>query len=168
MGAPSIFDLSSLDDTHRDLAIDAIDDFDYDWAQLAPALLKKTGKIQITIKIKDTSKWNAAGLSWPNGRIQIGSHVFEELWFQQILKHELGHVVDFFHLAPQGLRTKIARIYDAPWSVMGHNFNNGFVEVFSTTSGFDPSYPMSDDELMEIHTLLGGSGEMPTKVALQS
>ena len=161
--APSIFDLSALDDTHRDLVADAINDFDYDWAQLAPALLKKTGKTQITIKVKDLSAWNAAGLAWPSGRIHIGSHVTEERFFQQVLKHELGHIVDFFHLGPHGLRTKVARIYGAPWSVMGHNFNNGFVEVFSTTSGFDPTYPLGDDKLMELRDLLGGSDELPIK-----
>ena len=82
------------------------------------------------------------------------------------MKHELGHIVDFFHLAPKGLRTKVARIYGVPWSVMGHNFNNGFVEVFSTTPGFDPTYPLADAELMELRALLGGSGEMPTKTSL--
>jgi hypothetical protein len=161
---PGIFDLSSLDDAHRNLVKDALGAFDYDWSRLRPALRSTTGKMQIPIRIRDISSWNAVGLSWPGGTIVIDDQVRDDLWFQQIVMHEVGHMVDFFHLSPAGLHDEVAEIYGAPWGVMGHNFNNGFIQVFSTYEAFDASYPMTQSSLVELRELLGGSDKIPEKV----
>ena len=158
-----IFDLSSLDDAHRALVKDVLAGFDYDWSQLRPELRATTGRTQIPIRVRDISSWNAVGLTWPGGTIVIDDQVLDDQWFQAIVMHEIGHVVDFFHLVPAGLHEEVSAIYGDPWGVMGHNFNNGFIQVFSVHRGFDPSYPMTSGELLELRALLGGVGAIPTK-----
>ena len=158
-----IFDLSGLDDAHRDLVKESLSGFDYDWTQLRSALRTKTGKSRIPIRVRDISSWNAVGLSWPGGSIVIDDQVLDDVWFQNIVMHEIGHMVDFFHLAPAKLHDEVSAIYGAPWEVMGHNFNNGFIQVFSSFGGFDASYPMTHSSLLELRALLGGAGEMPIK-----
>ena len=141
----TIFNLSRLNDTYRALAIDALDGFDYDWTQMKAALKAKTGRNRIPIKIVDIdARWNACGLSWPHGVIHVDDQVIAPVWFQQVVQHEVGHMVDFFHLRPENLHDQIAEIYDAPWSVMNHNFNTGFIQVFSDTLAVDATYPMTD------------------------
>ena len=159
-----IFDISSLDAAHQALVLDALDEFDYDWSQMAPALKKKTGKTHIPIRIVNiAARWNACGLSWPNGVLEIDDQVLDPIWFQQVVQHEVGHMVDFFHLRPARLHGKIAKIYGAPWKVMGHNFNNGFIQVFSTIPAEDASYPMTEAQLLQLRTLLGGNSQLPDK-----
>ena len=159
-----IFDVSKLDAQHQELVAETLGDFDYDWNQLRPGL-REIGKKRITIEIKDiTTKWQAVGLSWPGGKLQIDDVVTDDSWFQGILRHEVGHMVDFFHLGPKQLHDEVSDIYGAPWSEMGHNFNNGFVEVFSSIPATDSSYPMTAAELQELRLLLGGTPKLPIKV----
>ncbi len=165
--ATKIFDLSGLDDTHRDLVLDALDEFDYDWTQMKPALKAKTGRTRIPIKVVNiAAKWNACGLAWPNGVIQIDDQVTDPIWFQQVVMHEVGHMVDFFHLRPAKLHGRIAKVYGASWGTMGHNFNNGFIQVFSTYPADDPSYPLTATDLLTLRTLLGGTNALPAKTEL--
>src|SRR5688572_3787582 len=130
--APGIFDLSSLDDTQRGLVIDALSASDYDWTQMKAALKAKTGKTRIPIKVVDiAARWNACGLAWPNGLIQIDDQVIDPTWFQQVVLHEVGHMIDFFHLTPAKLHGKIAKVYGAPWTEIGHDFVNVTLQLFS-------------------------------------
>ena len=160
-----VFDVSKLDTHHQELVAETLSEFDYDWDQLRPGL-RAIGRKRITIEIKDITKWRAVGLSWPGGKLQIDDVVTDDTWFQDILRHEVGHMVDFFHLAPKRLHDEVSALYGAPWDVMGHNFNNGFVEVFSSTPASDPAYPMTTTELQELRLLLGGTQELPVKALL--
>lgn len=162
--AAKIFNISNMDEAHQDLFIEALEGFDYDWSQMKPALKAQTGKTQIKVEVIDiAAKWGACGLSWPNGILQIDDQVVDPTWFKQVVQHEVGHMVDFFHLRPAKLHGKIAKIYGASWGVMGHNFNNGFIEVFSTTGAADSSYPLTAGELETLRVLLGGNADLPTK-----
>ena len=165
--ATKIFDLSGLDEAHRALVIDALDEFDYDWSLMKPALKAKTGKTHIPIRIVDIpGKWNAVGLSWQNGVIQIDDQATDPVWFQFVVSHEVGHMVDYFHLQPAKLRGKVAKIYGAPWKEMWHNFNDGFMQVFSTYTAEDATYLLSDTDELALRVLLGGSNTLPTKTEL--
>ena len=107
---------------------------------------------------------NAVGLSWPGGTVVIDDQVHDHVWFQQIVMHEVGHMVDFFHLSPADLHDEVAEIYGTPWAVMGHNFNNGFIQAFSSYVAYDASYPLTDPSWLELRMLLGGSSEIPEKL----
>jgi hypothetical protein len=163
--ATKLFDLSGLDKTHRDLVIEALEGFDYDWSQMKAGLKAKTGKTQIPINVVNIpSKWNACGLSWPNGVVEIDDQVIDPVWFKQVVQHEVGHMVDFFHLGPAKLHGKIAKVYGDSWAVMNHNFNTGFIQVMSNTSAFDPAYPLTEAQQQELRRLLGGTQILPFKM----
>ena len=156
--APKIFNLSSLDDTQRDLVTAALAAFDYNWAQMKPALKAKTGKTSIPIKVVDiAAKWNACGLSWPNGLIEIDDQVTDATWFQQVVVHEIGHMIDFFHLTPAKLHGKIAKIYGAPWSEIGHDFVNVVLEVASSNVDGAQATALTEAKELELRALLGGN-----------
>ena len=128
----TIFNLSSLDETQEALVLEALAGLDYDWSQMKAALKKKTGKTHIPIKVVDiAAKWNACGLAWPNGLIQIDDQVIDPTWFKGVVLHEIGHMIDYFHLGPEKLRGKIAKVYGAPWSQIGHDFVNVALLLFS-------------------------------------
>ena len=161
-----VFDLSALDEVHRELVIDALDEFDYDWTQLKPALNRNPRRTHIKIRIVDIApRWNAVGLSWPNGVMDIDDQVTDDAWFQDVVIHELGHMVDYFHLRPAKLRGKVADLYGAPWTEIWHDFNDGFIQAFST---YGSEHHLFDDELSAddesaLRSLLGGEGAVPVK-----
>ena len=162
--SPSTFNLSSLDDAHRDLVLDALDEFDYDWALMKPALKKKTGKTRISVTIIDIdAKWGALGLAWQDGRIHIDDSVTDPAFFQEVVLHEIAHMVDYFHLQPAKLRGQVAEIYGAPWSEIWHDFNKGFVQVFSSYTAEDTTHLSAVEDELALRALLGGLGSIPQK-----
>lgn len=160
-----IFDLSALDEAQRGLAQDVLDEFDFDWMQLRPALRWESGRRTIRVHIQDTSDWHALGLTWRSrGAIELDDGLVDPVWFQRVFRHELGHLVDFYFLTPKRLHDEVAALYGAPWKDMWHDFNDGFIQAASTFVAGSPAYPLSAQDLLEVRSLLGLDGTLPTKV----
>ena len=158
-----IFDISALDAAHQLLVEEALACDDFDWSKLKQSLKKKTGRSLIRVSVEDLSEWKAVGLSWRSGSVQIDQRITDPHWFQQIFMHEVGHMVDFYYLMPNKLHGKVASIYGAPWSQMGHDFNGGFTNAFSCFDAGDGNGYLDETKVQAIRTLLGGSGLAPTK-----
>ena len=158
-----IFDISRLDADDQLLVEEALACDDFDYAQMKPALKKFTGRSTIRVEVKDIGKYNAVGASWMSGALQIDDDVLDAHWFQQIFMHEVGHHVNYYFLGPQKLRGKIAKLYGAPWSTMGHDFNGGFTSAFSCFDAGDVNGYLDETEVQTLRTLMGGEGLVPVK-----
>jgi hypothetical protein len=158
-----IFDVSALDEAHQLLVTEALACDDFNWASMKKSLKAKTGRSTIRVEAKDLSKWGAVGASWGTGILQIEKTVTDPHWFQQIFMHEVGHMVDFYYLMPKRLHDEVSKIYGAPWSTMGHDFNGGFTSAFSCFDGGDGNGYLDDTKVQAIRTLLGGAGLVPAK-----
>ena len=158
------FNLSTLDQSQRALVQEVLDEFDFNWTSLRHQLRLNTGRRSIPVRVQDVSDWHALALSWPSGLIQMDDDVVDPELFKDVFRHELGHIVDFYLLEPEHLHREVARIYGAPWKVMWHDFNDGFIQVASSHSVGDATYALSDEDLLELRVLLGLKGPLPTKV----
>jgi hypothetical protein len=162
-----VFDLRGLPADKRDITKAAIENHDFDWTKLLPRLRKDGARKRITITVTDTSSWGAVGLAWPApiGKIEIDDDVRNPFWFRDVVLHELGHMVDFYYLDPNGLQKDVAAIYGRSWEVAGHPFNAAFTQAFSTYRAVDGDLPLADDKVVELRALLGGQGGLPKKSA---
>ena len=158
-----IFDISRLDEAHQLLVEEALACDDFDWSKLKKTLKAKTGRQSIRVAVRDISKWGAVGLSWQQGILEIDDQVLDPRWFQQVFMHEVGHMVDFYYLQPRKLHDEVSKIYGAPWSTMGHDFNGGFTNAFSCFNAGDANGYLDDSKVDAIRTLLGGTGAAPAK-----
>lgn len=158
-----IFDITSLDAEHQALVEEVLACDDFNWSMLKETLKKKTGRTAIKVRVSDISKWGAVGLSWRTGLLEIDDQVLDPRWFQQVFMHEIGHMVDFYYLMPNKLHGKVSKIYGAPWSTMGHDFNGGFTNAFSCVDGGDGNGRLDDTKVLEIRALLGGDALVPAK-----
>ena len=158
-----IFDISRLTADQQLLVEEVLACDDFNWASLKASLKKKTGRSAILVENKDLSKWGAVGASWPTGVLQMEKGLTDQHWFQQIFMHEVGHMVDFYYLQPRKLHDEVSKIYGAPWSTMGHDFNGGFTNAFSCVDAGDANGYLDDTKVQAIRTLLGGAGLAPAK-----
>ena len=158
-----IFDISRLTADQQLLVEEALACDDFNWASLKPALKKKTGRSAIIVENKDLSQWGAVGASWSTGVLQMEKTLTDPHWYQQIFMHEVGHMVDFYYLMPRKLHGQVSKIYGAPWSTMGHDFNGGFTNAFSCFNAGDANGYLDETKVLAIRTLLGGEGVAPTK-----
>ena len=161
----SMFNLSALDPTQKELAQAVITEFDFDWTLLRPALRQDTGNRTIRVRVREIERWKALGLTWPSGLIEMDDDVTDPYWFQRVFRHELGHAVDFFLLGPTGARGKVAKLYGESWKEMWHDFNDGFTQAASTFPVEDAGHHLTEEALLELRNLLGLSGPVPLKVA---
>lgn len=161
-----VFDLRFLRAGERDVARFALGCHDFDWTLLRPAMTIDDPRKRIPISVTDASEWGAVGLAWPApvGKIEIDDDVLDEIWFRDVVLHEVGHMVDFYFLDPQGLRDEVAEIYGAPWDEVGHSFNAAFTQAFSCFQAVDSAYPLDEAQIAELRALLGGIGPVPEKM----
>jgi hypothetical protein len=165
-GSMQMFDLSALDGPQAEMVTQVIAGFDFDWKQLRPALRPATGRTKVKIRVRDTSKWRALGLTWPDhGLIELDDDLTDPEMFRHVLRHELGHIVDFYFLRPAGLRKKVAAVYGAPWKTMWHDFNDGFVQVASTQGVGRSAETLTDEQATRLRSLLLIPGPLPVKSA---
>lgn len=162
-----VFDLRFLPAGERDVTRSALDCHDFDWTLMLPAMKLDSPRKRIPISVTDASEWGAVGLAWPApvGKIEIDDDVLDETWFRDVVLHEVGHMVDFYLLDPQGLRDEVADIYGAPWDEVGHSFSAAFTQAFSCFEAVDSAYPWDDAQVAELRALLGGVGPVPEKMA---
>lgn len=158
-----VFDISSLDADHQLLVEEALACDDFDYSMLRRSLKKKTGRTAIKLEVKDISKWGAVGVAWQTGLLQIDDDVKDPRWFQQVVMHEIGHMVDFYYLMPNKLHGPIAKLYGAPWSTMGHDFNGGFTGAFSCFDAGDANGYLDEAGFQALRALMGGEGLIPAK-----
>jgi hypothetical protein len=141
-----VFDLRGLPADKRDITKAAIENHDFDWTKLLPRLRKDGARKRITITVTDTSAWGAVGLAWPApiGKIEIDDDdVKNPSWFRDVVLHELGHMVDFYYLDPNGLQKDVAALYGRPWEEAGHPFNAAFTQAFSIYQAQDKELPLA-------------------------
>ena len=160
-----VFDLRGLPANQRDITKQALVSHDFDWTLLLPALKAGNHRKRIPITVTDASEWGAVGLAWPApvGKVEVDDDILDPAWFRDVVLHEVGHMVDFYYLEPNGLRDQVAEIYGAPWDEMGHSFNAAFTQAFSAYAAEDSAYPLDDDQILELRDLMGFSGESPSK-----
>ena len=161
-----VFDLRFLRAGERDVTRFALGCHDFDWTLLLPAMTMGNPRKRIPISVIDASEWGAVGLAWPApvGKIEIDDDVRDATWFRDVVLHEVGHVVDFYYLDPQGLRDEVAEIYGALWDEVGHSFNAAFTQAFSCFQAVDSAHPLDDTRVAELRALLGGAGPVPEKM----
>lgn len=160
-----VFDLRGLPADKRDITKAALASHDFDWNLLLPALRFGDHRKRIPITVTDASEWGAVGLAWPApvGKVEVDDDVVDAAWFRDVVLHEVGHMVDFYYLEPDGLRDDVADIYGAPWDVIGHSFNAAFTQGFSRFAAVDEAYPLDAEQILQLREVLGFSGEAPTK-----
>lgn len=161
-----VFDLRSLRGGGRDVANAALACHDFDWSLLRPALNTDNPRKRITVSVTDASEWGAVGLAWPApvGKIEVDDDVLDAVWFRDVVLHEVGHLVDFYYLEPEGLRDEIAEILGAPWDESGHSFNAAFTQAFSCYSAVDSVRPLDEAQILALRAVMGSPGPIPTKV----
>ncbi len=130
-----------------------------------PALSRLNAR-RVVVEVADISMHDAGGLAWPPpvGKIQIDDDIRDPGAFQQVLAHELGHMVDFLLLEPAGLRDRVAQIFAADWDAVSHRFNDAFTAAFTHVAVIDDDHPVTHEQTVAIRMLLGGSGEPPKKL----
>lgn len=160
-----VFDLRGLSADKRDIAKETLLAHDFDWGLLLPALKSGDRRKRIPISVTDASEWGAVGLAWPApvGKIEVDDDILDPHWFRDVVLHEVGHMVDFYYLEPNGLRDDVAEIYGKPWDEVGHSFNAAFTQAFSTYAAVDSAYPLGEQQILELRELLGFSGVPPLK-----
>ena len=160
-----VFDLRGLSADKRDIAKETLLAHDFDWNLLLPALKSSDKRKRIPISVTDASEWGAVGLAWPApvGKIEVDDDILDPQWFRDIVLHEVGHMVDFYYLEPNGLRDDVAELYGKPWDEVGHSFNAAFTQAFSTYAAVDSAYPLGAQQILELRELMGFSGPPPLK-----
>lgn len=159
----SFFDLSLLDEDQQQIAASVIDEFDFEWSRMRRALRRETGRAQIRVRVRNLERWKALGLTWHSGLIELDDGLSDPVLFKRVFRHEIGHVVDFYLLAPNGLRRDVAALYGAPWKEIWHDFNDGFIQATSTfplASGDS----LTEEQVLQLRKLLGLDATLPQKL----
>lgn len=112
--------LYCLDDPQKQIAQDVLREHSFDWSQLAT---------RVKVQVAEIGAYQAIGLTWPDGRIQIDDDYLDR--FDEIFRHELGHVVDFFYLTPYK-RAKIEGWVGHEWREISEDWPDLFTAAFTT------------------------------------
>ena len=160
-----VFDLRTLTGWQRSVTKETLRSFDFDWRLLIPHLVAGAPSSRIEIRTGDLAAWKAVGLAWPPpvNRIVVEASITDRSWFRAILMHELGHVVDHHLVAAEGLTDELEAIFDRTWDELSHPFVNIFSQAFSSFEVVDTVVGVTDEQVLEVRALLGGSGPSPAK-----